>query len=315
MQEKDKKSEDKKIEDKNDEIFHELMGAMERTIDERISNLTDEETKYVKLYGEHIKYYLLQGCIVNDTLFFNCGPEGINSPYEHFTRPLRYIDFEEVNRYFEENNISPDNKDWTDFEKSIDENAEMICPIYEEEEIRYLSYFRYESGEYCYYDIQEKKLYETGLVYEMSFRDENREVVSASEDYLIMQMNKGSIGSNQANSIVFDIIYNPESKCFGLLLGHDIIYDIDWLKDYTDYREDKDVENSRKLITRYRRGEIKDKEFLSLGTKRLDSMIWFIRNSVDGEIKAPKGLIDEMFEDYMDLFDRVKDVALNKVEK
>lgn len=289
-----------------DKILQEIMGAMDRTIDERIKDLSAEESKYEQLYGKYIKYYLLDGHIVNGILIFNRGTRGINGPNKHFTNPLRYIDLEEVHRYFEESGISPDEKKWDDFEQSIDENAEKACPIYKDEELRYLSYFRFESGEYCYYDIQERKLYETGLLYEMSFHDKNGELFGDSDEHLREQMYKST------SDTLIKIIYNPESKCYGMLSGEDVIYDTDWLKDYTNYREEEDIENARQLIKRYRRNEMIEKEFLNLGMRKLDSMLSFIRNSVDGDIKVPKGMIDEMFDEYMDLFDYVSDIVLRE---
>ena len=93
-----------------DKIFQEIMGAMDRTIDERIKDLSAEESKYEQLYGKYIKYYLLDGHIVNGILIFKRGTRGINGPRKHCPNPLRYIDLEEVDRYFEESGISPDEK-------------------------------------------------------------------------------------------------------------------------------------------------------------------------------------------------------------
>jgi len=292
---------DEYLNDDEQDVLQELLGALDRTHEARIKDSSDEEAKYIQLYGKNVSYYLLQGCIVNAVLYFNRGPEGINGPYKHFPRPLRFIDLIEVGKFFEENDESPDEKDWEDFEQSIDENAERFETVYEDEKIRYLSYFRYETGEYCYYDIFDRKLVETGLIYEMSFRDENNEVCGKSEDYLIMQMDK------VANSFVYDIIYNPNEKKYGLIMGHEIIYDIDWLKDYTSYRLEESSDRVGRLLYRYRRRDLSEKDFVSIGVKKLDLMLRFIRDVVDGDIKAPKGLLDEMFDEYMNLFDYVTD--------
>ena len=185
----------------------------------------------------------------------------------------------------------------------IDENAEKMIPIIENSKVRYLTYFRFESGKYCRYDIKTGELEETNLIYETSFWDKDDFIINLSREFKVLQERK-----SEEHNEIYEIIYNPERKRYGVLVGGQDIYDMGWLEDYNLYREDIGSENFRRLVYKYGQKKISKKEFVRKANEMLEYTLGYIRDSVDENVVMPRGLRDDLFDDYSFLFRYVSNV-------
>lgn len=220
----------------DDDPVEELMNVFDRSCKSIIENIKDEKLKeFVDLFEPHIKYYLLDGVYRDGILYFNYGTDGVNSERKHFYNPIKMINLDNVKAYFDNSNVDPDEKDWDEFLVDIDPEGERFHVINDGEIPRFLVYVRYNSKELCYYDIKEGKLVETGLLADAHFRLDDKDE-NESIPYYLYRSIKGVSDCTY-------IIYNPVDDVYGILNKTEVVYDLDWLGVYTEFKKksNKDI--------------------------------------------------------------------------
>lgn len=261
-----------------DELLDELMDAFERSFppyDE--TTAPPDLEKYIDVLPKDIKFYLSIGSYAKGIIYYNYVSDTFKprSKGEHICKPLCMIDLDSVVEFFKEYQGDSEEKDWEDFKTVIDEKGEVFKEYYSGDQLKYLIYFR-DDCEFCYYDIDEKKLVETKLFYDVSFSPDNKD--DQSDD-----------------STDLTIVYNSKEDRYGILNGIDVSYDEAWLKSYNDFKKKFGRKNVTQIIEQF---ETKEKnfdnkmKFLADNMKRFEYMNeilneWMLKDSdVPIEIKA-----------------------------
>ena len=287
----------------DDDPVEELMNVFDRSCKSIIENIKDEKLKeFVDLYEPHIKYYLLDGVYQDGILYFNYGTDGVNSERKHFYDPIKMINLDNVKAYFDNSNVDPDEKDWDEFLVVIDPEGERFHVINDGELPRYLVYVRYNSKELCYYDIKEGMLVETGLLADAHFRLDDKDE-NESIPYYLYRSIKGVSDCTY-------IIYNPVDDVYGILNKTEVVYDLEWLDIYTEFKR-KSKTDVYQYVRQYEDNNLDDTDFVNEAL-RLKEVYSEYRDELK---KLPVDLRSEIEGDYNELFECLANelrTALNK---